>query len=121
MLIIHFFVIRETALLFPIYRLRHRCEIRKKGCHYKVYHTFPLNGNPIDVVFLRFRIFTETSGGHVRPLGLKLACSVFSPEVSVFVGSCIWCIIRFTSITLCPMYLSPLEKYDRSEGLQVLI
>jgi hypothetical protein len=79
MIIIHFLVGKRQPLLFPICLNRHRCEIRRRSCHFLVYHRWPHNKS-----FNRglFCIFLETSSGSVRPLGIMPVRSVFSLEVS---------------------------------------
>ena len=70
---------------FPICLSRHRCEIRRGGCHFLVYHRNQNNGSLIfdflSALFC-FCTFTETSSGSVRPLSIMLVCSLFSLEVS---------------------------------------
>jgi len=76
---IHFLIIgKRQPPFFPICLSRHRCEIRRRGCHFLVYHRLQKKRslNRLN------RIFSETSSGNVRPLGIMPVCSVLTLEVS---------------------------------------
>ena len=67
--------------LFPICLSRHRCEIRRGGCHFLVYHRLHNNGSLIHYS-APFCTSAETSSGTVNPLGIMPVRSMFSLGVS---------------------------------------
>jgi hypothetical protein len=79
--IINFLICKRQLPYFPICLNRHRYELRRGSYHFLVYHRFQSNGSFILHSAL-ILTFTETPGETVRPLGIMLGCSVFSPGVS---------------------------------------
>ncbi len=124
MQIIHCLIAKRQLPLFPICLSRHRCEIRRRGCHFLVYHRLQNNGSPI----LQFCTFPGTSSGTVSPLGIMLVCSVISLGVTWGLGvSGIYSFrhlgynysYRLNSLPRVP--LPRQGMYDCSERLLVLI